>query len=111
MKHIVQVNSKAVYSVDDDIPSDIQHKAIVALIEFIQTFDDRKIDIGCVFDDVMGGLRIINMSLGNIAFYGFTGDDDEVLVIATAQHVAEAFQYEHCFREQTETLKRLLTTC
>lgn len=107
-----KVNDKGCYGVDmDGEVTELQHTAMIALIEFIQTFDDRKIQISCVFDPVMGGLRITTMTLGKISIFGFTGEDDEILIIAVAQHVADCSQAPNCFKEHSDHLKRLLTTC
>ena len=111
-QQVFKINDKGFYGIDmDGEVTELQHAAMTALIEFIQTFDDRVIKISCIFDPVMGGLRIVTMTLGKITILGFTGVDDEILIIAVAQHVADCSQAPNCFKDHSDHLKRLLTTC
>lgn len=107
---IIHINNKAKYIVDmDGEISESQHKALTALIKFIQSFDDRYIQVTCIFEPIMGGMRISTLSLGKITIYGSTGNSEEILIIAVAQLVAETYNTK-CFHDHASHLKNLLTT-
>jgi|GEM_PF-5182038 len=107
----VNAQGKYCFESDDEINiTDEQHNSIKSVVEFIQTFDDRKIEIHCVFDPVLGGIRLHILYLGKIHIYGYSGDDDEILILSYVQQLAECYPYAACRQEKQEELKRLLTT-
>lgn len=110
-QQVFKINDKGFYGIDmDGEVTELQHAAMTALIKKIQTFDDRKIQISCIFDPVMGGLRISTISLGKVTILGSTGVDDEILIVAVAQHAADSYG-TRCFEDHSNHLELLLTTC
>lgn len=106
-----KVNDKASYAIESEAyVSDNQHRAIRSVIGFLQTFDDRSIHLTCQFDEIMGGISILCMTLGKIGIYGFSGEDDEVLIMSYINQLAECVDAPKCRVDKQNKVKSLLTT-